>query len=507
MKKPLWLGTAAIGGAVLMGLEMVGFRLYAPYFGYSTYVWGSMISVIMAAMACGYWFGGRLADRSKDDAPLYIGLLIAAAYQLLLLLTSGILLTALADMGEFAGAGLATLLIFGVPTTLLAGVSPFVVRLMALQGSVGGASGAVSAVSTMGSILGILATTYFLVPSIGTQETLRCACALTAILSVVGLFAGRRRVMGGLAAALFTTAVALPMAPLWLVTRTPGGKVVWISESAYNLVRVVRYGRYLLLTLNDDRMAHSMRHDRSSWTGGYHDMFALGPLLAPAHSLVVLGLGAGSSVATTRLTAPAIEVDAVEVDPKVVDAGRYFFGLAPREPLLRVHIADARRWLTKHPGTFDIAHVDLFQGGPYIPSHLVTTEFFQQVHAHLSPEGLLMNNVFDPSVGQELLHTIAATLGRVFPSVFILSDGRGSHMLFAFATRQSEDLLRRKIASAVSQVSGPGVKLVQHASGGLKEFHPRPGTAVFTDDLAPIESMTRRMIAEYHRKLRSEQTQ
>jgi hypothetical protein len=49
----VWLLTVTLTGAVLMGLEMVAFRLYAPYFGYSTYVWGSMISVVMLAMSCG----------------------------------------------------------------------------------------------------------------------------------------------------------------------------------------------------------------------------------------------------------------------------------------------------------------------------------------------------------------------------------------------------------------------------------------------------------------------
>jgi hypothetical protein len=67
----LWLVTATLTGAIIMALELVAFRLYAPYFGYSIYVWGSMISVVMLAMAVGYALGGWLADRSNSAAILY----------------------------------------------------------------------------------------------------------------------------------------------------------------------------------------------------------------------------------------------------------------------------------------------------------------------------------------------------------------------------------------------------------------------------------------------------
>jgi spermidine synthase len=427
-------------------------------------------------------------------------LLICAAYQLLVLLTSGKLLTALADMGEAEGAGLATILIFGVPTMALAAVGPFVVRLLAWTGRIGSAAGAVSAVSTIGSILGIFATTYYLVPAFGAQATLRSACAATAALGIAGLLARGRRARAAIAVAVFAAGLTAPAAPLWLFTRMPEGQIVWTDESPYNLVRVVRLRRFHLLTLNDDRASQSMHHDYGSWTGGYHDMFALGPLVAPARRLVVLGLGAGSSVIATRLTAPEVDVDAVEIDPKVVEAGTRFFGLDPRDPRLRVHIADARRWLAHDRGVYDIAHVDLYQGGPYIPFYLNTMEFFRQIREHLAPDGLLMENVFDPGAGQELMNTTASTLARVFPSVFVLSDGRGSHMLFAFAARQTLEALRQKFASAAGRVAGPGVKLLERASAAITQYDAAPAAAAFTDDHAPIEAMTRRAFAEYYRK-------
>jgi hypothetical protein len=78
----LWLTTPLLTGATIMAQELVAFRLYAPYFGYSIYVWGSLISVAMAALALGYALGGQIADRSRTEAPLYGMLLGSAVYQL-----------------------------------------------------------------------------------------------------------------------------------------------------------------------------------------------------------------------------------------------------------------------------------------------------------------------------------------------------------------------------------------------------------------------------------------
>ena len=53
-----------------MAQELVAFRMFAPYFGYSIYVWGSIISVVMLALALGDAAGGGVSDRSQTVLPL-----------------------------------------------------------------------------------------------------------------------------------------------------------------------------------------------------------------------------------------------------------------------------------------------------------------------------------------------------------------------------------------------------------------------------------------------------
>jgi len=51
-------------GALVMIYEIVGSRVFGPYFGTSTTVWTILIGIIMVSLALGYYIGGMLADRN-----------------------------------------------------------------------------------------------------------------------------------------------------------------------------------------------------------------------------------------------------------------------------------------------------------------------------------------------------------------------------------------------------------------------------------------------------------
>ncbi len=480
----LWLVTVTLAGGIIMGLELAAFRLYAPYFGYSIYVWGSMISVVMAALAGGYALGGWLADRSRNDAALYWMLLASGGYQVIIVYTARSVLLALWQSGEFTGTVLATLVIFAPSMTTLATSSPFVIRLLARAGHVGSTAGKVYALSTVGSIAGVLATSFILVPHFGTHRTLQSLCAASTVVGVAGLVLARRAASVALLTLVAAVLAHAPSLPSY---------EIWRAESAYNLVRVLRSSGYLLLALNQVRYSHTTRKENQLWSGSYQDHFALGPLLVPARRLLVLGMGGGGSILATRITAPEISTDAVEIDPKVVEGATRFFGLRPEASRLRIHVADARPWLAREHSVYDLVHVDLYHGGPYVPFYLDTVEFYRQVSARTSREGLLMMNVYDLSQDRELLNATVATLKNVFPTVASLSRADGNHVLFVFPRARTITWIRRQLES------NPGdekvAQLAREAAAGISEPVPPAGTPVFTDDRAPVEELTRRMLA------------
>jgi spermidine synthase len=484
-KVALWLLTAGLAGAVIMGLELLAFRLYAPYFGYTIYVWGSLISVVMVALTLGYALGGWMADRSQTDFPLYALILASALYQLIIVFTNRWLLARLWPWGEFTGTVVASLIIFTPPMTALAVTSPFVIRLLARAGKVGVTAGKVYALATVGSIAGTLLTSFYFVPRFGTQATLKLLCGASLAIGVLGLAAKRKGALGGL----------LLLVPLTLAPQPPlPGYEVWRAESAYNLVRVIRTQGFMWLALNDARFSHTTRKEGAVWSGSYQDDYALGPLLVEGRHLLVLGMGAGGSIRMTRLTAPDIEIDAVEIDPLVVEAAARFFGLRPEANRLRIHVADARPWLARNRTSYELIHVDLYHGGPYVPFYLVTEEFFSLVQRHLAPDGLLMTNVYDRGAAGEIVSATVATLRRVYPSVLVLPRADHNHILLAFPRARSLDSIRARLQQA-AQSQGITDHLARRAATSLREFIPAAGTPVFTDDRAPIEELTRRMLA------------
>jgi MFS family permease len=79
LSKLLLFFTVSLSGGAVMILELLGTRIIAPYYGVSLYVWSSLISVTMIALALGYYWGGFLADRYPRLRLAHIFMLAALA--------------------------------------------------------------------------------------------------------------------------------------------------------------------------------------------------------------------------------------------------------------------------------------------------------------------------------------------------------------------------------------------------------------------------------------------
>jgi len=148
----LELAVFAAGGA-LMSLEIVGARVLAPVFGTSIFVWGSLITVFLAALAAGAALGGRLADRKPRPSILADLLLASGVLTWIVFAVPVPLMTFFADapVPDRFRSLLAAIVLFAVPCTLMGTVTTFAVRLatkeIATLGAAAGLSGAAVAVA------------------------------------------------------------------------------------------------------------------------------------------------------------------------------------------------------------------------------------------------------------------------------------------------------------------------------------------------------------------------
>lgn len=158
--------TAAWSGFFVMGVELLGGRLMAPYFGSSIFVWGAIIAVFMTALAVGYLIGGQLSLRSPSLRGLGLLLIAEAVLALPIVFFGDAVFDALSYAIEDPryGSLVAASLMFGAPTLFSGMVSPYAVRLLidSIEKS-GQSAGRLYFASTLGSAGGTILTTFYLV--------------------------------------------------------------------------------------------------------------------------------------------------------------------------------------------------------------------------------------------------------------------------------------------------------------------------------------------------------
>ena len=489
MRGPQAALAALVFGAGIGSLatEIAASRLLAPYFGSSTIVWANLIGIVLAGLAFGYWLGGRVADRRPQPRLLGLIVLAAALWVALTPFVARPFLDAAvgnlddASAGAVVGSFFAVLLLFAPAVVLLGMVSPFAIRLALTDvESAGAVAGRFYALSTAGSLLGTFVPALLAIPLVGTQRTLLGTAALLALSA--SFLLGRKVLV--LAAAI----AALVAVPPGAIKPQPG--VLHEEDSLYQFIQVVeRPDGKRVLHLNEGVAVHSVWRPDTVLTGGVWDAFLAVPALLdrPLRSVAILGNAGGTTARALGVFYPQARVDGVELDPAVSRVGREYFGLDDN-PRLTVHDADARPFLRRTDARYDLILVDAYHQ-PYVPFYLATREFFRLARERLAPGGILALNVASVPGDDRLLEGIAGTLRHEFESVSVWPALRFNKILLAF----DQPGVHRIPLHDVAPELRPLVQLL------VRQLRPAPAKAErpWTDDRAPVEWVTDRMIVEY----------
>jgi MFS family permease len=157
---------AGWAGFFVMGVEMLSGRILAPYFGNSVHVWGGIITIYMLALSVGYLAGGKLSLYHPTLKRLAIILLLAAITTLPVVLIGSWVLDFVSDFisDPRYGTLISSVLLFFIPTFFCGMVSPYAIRLLVSEHLLSGQfAGRLYFVSTLGSAIGTLATSFYLV--------------------------------------------------------------------------------------------------------------------------------------------------------------------------------------------------------------------------------------------------------------------------------------------------------------------------------------------------------
>lgn len=412
--------TVFLAGAAVLTLEIVATRILSPHFGMTLFTVSSILSVVLGGLSLGYWVGGRIADRSPRPQTLATAVLSAGVTTLSIRLFDAVHLSnrrLLLDI--MAGPLISSLTMFFLPAFFLGMVSPMAIRLtLTNRKTAGEQAGKIFFFGTLGSIVGSLATGFFLIPRVPISGIVIGTSAVLISLGVLGL----RRSLSRRAWLILGVALAAALIARVRLQLQGDPRIIYEEDTPYQHVRVLQEqvpeGKVRLLLL-----------DRSYAGAGYTDSAEL-PFpytrywrlyeLVNEDARRFLYLGGGAYTTPKKLLADRddpIEVDVVEIDPRLPAIASSFFGL-PVDPRLTLIIEDARVFLAQTPDRYDMIMIDVFSQDIGIPAHLMTQEFYKLVRDHLTEQGTVIMNVAanidpdPPSLGLAALKTFQL----VFPS-------------------------------------------------------------------------------------------
>ncbi len=159
--------------------------------------------------------------------------------------------------------------------------------------------------------------------------------------------------------------------------------------SAYNKdIRVVEeHGRYKVLVNGSPQ---SGLYIKKLWIHA----FARAPLpdTSGVKNILILGIGGGTVIHLVSKKYPSADIEAVDIDPTMVEIADTYFGLR-KVPNLAVVVEDAKRFVAKSTSKkrYDIIVVDIFVGST-VPDFVAKSPFLQRLAGMRRDEGIVILN-------------------------------------------------------------------------------------------------------------------
>jgi spermidine synthase len=481
--------TVFVCGAVVMVYEIVGSRIVSPFIGTSTYVWTSLIGVILASLSLGYWLGGRVADRRPDVKVLATVILLAGGLVSLTVLVKDVVLTAVAifPVGLEFKSVIAAAILFAPASVALGFVTPYAVKLkmVSLEDS-GKTVGRLYALSTVGSIVGTFAAGFVLIPFVGSVRTLYMIAATLIVVALLLAPMAFTRATAGLLA-IFLFGVISHEASTYYLWRTAELDDIDTEYSRVHIFRTTdpKTGRTMRALATDPHYLQSAMYlDGDDLVFRYTPFYHLVRHYRPDFRTSLMIGGAGYSFPRDYLkTYPSATIDVVEIDPRMTDIARQYFQLADDDRMGIVH-EDGRIFLNRAPnGKYNAVFLDAFGSLFTVPYQLTTVEAVRHVHRVLDERGVVIFNLGSAIRGgsSRFLQAELATYRSVFENVLV----------FKVDPNQPDERTQNLIIVACKFVCGSMQTTddpeIARLLGHLYTADFPVDMPVLTDDLAPVE--------------------
>lgn len=396
---------AFVAGFTLMTYELAAARVLAPTVGSSTYVWTSVIGVIIAALSLGFYAGGRVADVRNRTRDVMWLLVIVAALIAYTTLAYPYILPWLAELALDVRlqAVLAALVLFAPTSFVLGMISPYLAKLNVKSLKTAGSAVAnLSMWDALGGISGTFLTGFVLFGYMGSRAifTLLVVLVLLSTLLLLERWTFRQ---GTIAALALVVALVAPTRADAIHIDTPSNHyTVFEWESGGADLRGLAMGP-------GGVQSGVALHD--PYTPVFWYTSELANLIAQTEQkddILMLGGGTFTLPQQVGMRYPESRIDVVEIDPVLADVAReHFFYNDPEN--VNLIFEDARTYSNQTDKQYDIVVVDVY-GNTDIPFTFMTAEYGEAVQRITKPGGVVMVNMIAGEQGgcEELLSALEA---------------------------------------------------------------------------------------------------
>jgi spermidine synthase len=383
-----------IEGAAVMVCELLSARMIAPFYGTTLFVWSAVIGVTLAALAIGYYLGGYLGDRFVRNSLLFSILGIGSILMALMPVLAKFAFNVTFEMGVRGGSLVSALIFLLPPLVCLGTTSPIIIRLAARDVQhTGRTAGTVYAVSTISGILATFLLGFYIIPEWGITKPAYFGSLLLGIFPIA-FFLNQKS---------YSYAAALIAAFLLIAFMLFGAKqdrtvsewkMLYNSEGLLGQVMVMDRMKVDKDSTKHQRVLFVNKHPQTSVNvqNGYslwpyaHAVAVAASIKPPGSKTLILGLGAGS--VADEFFRLGFDVDACELDERIVGVARDFFRLDSK---CNVFVDDARHYVRTNRKVYDVIVMDMFSG-EQPPAHLLTAENFSELRQILKSDGLVIIN-------------------------------------------------------------------------------------------------------------------
>lgn len=481
-----------ITGAVILSVEILAFRILSPFFGNTIYSTSSIIGVVLGALSLGYYFGGKFSDKRPSPQLLYLIISFGGLSCMLIpAISETMLLNISLNYDVRAGSVIASTVLFFIPSFLLGTVSPFVIKLQSLKAGkelIGTVSGKVFFFSTLGSIFGTLLTGFYIVPNFGIFESIAVASLILVFVGVLGISAVQGFNPRTKHKQKYVVLILIIFSVLFVagkeVNSYHGENVMYADDGLYERIRVfdtVYKDRPVRMLLLDKSPASAIYLDSDELVYDYSKFI---DLFVPDENrkidVLIIGAGAYSIPKELVRRFNNIEVDVLDIEPKLYDISVEYFGLVP-DPRIKSYFEDGRSFLLKSDKKYDLVLSDAYYSYYSIPTHLTTQEYFQNINEVLKDNGMFMANVIGRiTQDTNFLLSEFKTVRSVFENTYMIDTspiGNTRLQNFVFVSYKDPE----KVISGLPD--GIYGEVIEITDMELKN------QVILTDNFAPVEYM------------------